>query len=157
MNKKLCFVDENLQIVTSFEKAKAFVNLLRGYRVEILFLLPIAHNLNKIEAFAMAQKINYIGQKVLPNHETCNIINTYFKKNGKSPIITDCHIAYVEEKNPYYRNWNAKMDENGNLQPVNMYTILENVYVALQISLSEFIKLNPNKNFPEDFTTTQNS
>ena len=49
------------------------------------------------------------------------------------------------------------MDENGNLQPVNMYTILENVYVALQISLSEFIKLNPNKNFPEDFTTTHNS
>lgn len=155
MNKKLCFVDENLRIVTSFENAKAFVNLLKGNIVEILFIQPIAHNCNKVQSIASVRKLDYKGIKVLPNVNTCKLINKYLESIGKKPAIVSAHLAFIEEKGIYYSNWNGKMDENGILQPTNLDEKLENVYGAIQINLETFNKINPTRCFPEDFITSK--
>ncbi|MBR5599215.1 MAG: hypothetical protein IKW39_04165 [Alphaproteobacteria bacterium] len=143
----LCLVDENLKIVTTEKKAKAFANILNTDVVEIIFMTPLAHYLTRTEANIITTKWkerNYPQyQASLPEFKTCHFVNKNIPSN-KSPMFADCHVQNSNN------NHLTKLDSAGYPQKTAPNDLVMNVYGALLINISEFKYLNPEFN-PEDY------
>lgn len=143
--KKLCFVDEHLRITEDDAKRKAFVNLISDLSVEILFLEPIGHNKNKIEASALirAWRDKYPSYRTsFPNYQTCELYNEYCYPD----VIKNCYTVNLELDRGYQKFvWTAIMDNNGKSKPVNTREmIMENVYVSVLMPRRYFEEINQN-------------
>lgn len=150
--KKLCFVDENLKIATTSQKAEAFANVLDNNVVEVVFITPLAHYVTRTEANLIIGKWKqknfpqYLA--ALPEFETCQFVNENVSSN-KRPVFADCHVLNSNKK--VDNKQLTKLDSAGSPVETALNDTVMNVYGALLIDILEFKRLNP-KFKPEDYT-----
>lgn len=150
MEKELCFVDEDLRVVSDRSKIKAFVNQVGYKSVEVLFLEPIGKEKDKIEASNLIRewRTNYPGYRTtFPNYQTCELYNRY----NYPEIIKNCYTANLEYEQGFQKTtWTAIMDNLGVSKPVGSRKgIMENVYVSVIMPLRYFQEINPNISLQE--------
>ena len=110
--KPKCYVDNNLKVVHDKRYANAVVNLTNG-RVEILFLLPVAHNKDIDETWkeqkfwAERKYAKYISGP--PTAQTCRLANEGFLK----PIVSNCYTSSDCEDYHGRRDFWYAIDANG--------------------------------------------
>ncbi len=153
-SEKKIWVDAHLNFVKDEQKAKAIVNYLTDSRVQIMFLEPIAHNMDVKEAVLACRKWvqkNYpkyynAGRVVLATPEICMIAN-----RGTFPvIITSCHTSrcvVCPDKSFLYRMY---INKNGLPDYGSGRVKQKNVYATLVMSRKSFERLNPQINL-EDY------
>ena len=133
-DEKKCFIDKDFHFTEDENNALAFVNILPNNMVEIVFLTPIAKNLNRYEAI---EQIEQIGKKLgcnakLPSHESCSKLNSL----RSTPLIKSCHIDVSRFNVPVSKSiYFYKINRLGKLKLVDTKEFLENVYLAIEFSL----------------------
>lgn len=151
---KKCFVDKEFRITEELNNAFAFVNVLPSTEVELLFLTPIANNLNRYEAIeVIKQKGEELGYEAsLPTCESCYLLNYATNEN---PFIKDCHVEISNSKELRTgSNCFVKVNSLGQIKTADTKEILGNVYLSIKRPLIEFIKLNPSSYYPKDYMMT---
>lgn len=139
--KPKCYVDHNLKVVHDKRYADAVVNLANG-RVEILFLLPIAHDKDIDETWkeqglwAKRKYGKYISAP--PTVQTCKLANKGFLK----PLVADCYTS--TDRTDYHgrRDFWYAIDANGEEVP-GTNKKLKNVFVSLFLTKDQFYAINP--------------
>ena len=156
--KKICYCDENLQVTEDEAKIKAFVNLISDVSVEVLFLEPIGHNKNKLDASTLIREFrgNYPSYRTsFPNYQTCELYNEICYPQ----IIKNCYTANLELDRGYQKFvWTAIMDNGGRSKPINTREeIMENVYVSVIMPRRFFEAINPQLVFNEYINSPVNN
>lgn len=150
MKKKL-YVDSQLRVVSDISKAKAIVNEFAEDKFQIMFLSPIAHNVDMVNAIEACRKWvsahyrHYYnkGRVILPKPEICLLAN----KDCQKPIIVSCHTSSKKNFGTCYRrilisDFGIKEYGWGNEKR-------KNVYPAIYILKRKFFQINKHLNLNE--------
>lgn len=150
MKKKL-YVDSNLRVVDDVSNAVAIVNLFTETALQVMFLKPIAHELNlKGSANACRKWIykNYPiyynkGKVILPTPEICSIAN----KNEQQLKVHSCHTSRFVVDNQKHLMYRVFINERG-LTDFG-WGKKENVYACIIIYKDRFAAINPGINLDD--------
>lgn len=149
--KKLCFVDENLKVVSNRKQAAGLANLLPWpyNMVEILFFRPLQSDeaTSRSKAKRIIEKWNeshyskYLAG--LPTYATCCLANEFLtdSHSNSSPIVHSCHVdsiitSYSGKRSPFM------LDSEANVESAEIGAVAKKVYVSIFGSTEDFARHN---------------
>ena len=147
--KELCFVDNNLKVVSNRKQAAGLVNLLPWpyNMVEILFLKPLQSDeiTSRSKAKRIIEKWNeshyskYLAG--LPTYATCCLTNEFLtaSHSNSEPIVHSCHIDSIitscnGKRSPFI------LDGEANVEPAEIGSVAPKVYVSIFLSTEDFAR-----------------